>query len=568
MDPFKVLQTAKTPVVNQSDVDKLRAKAKKLFKRYLAEKKKFEAKKVIEAFDMIKRQMKQGEYKILGRSRKERELDKHFNHQSKEIKKNKDLRRMLRHEARGGKRMHLRGDKEKIAAPRKKRKKRVAGPRTTQEMNVLRTLGRIQPHLDNPVKFPKAMDLLFRWVQADMNMENFEHVFLVLQGVVETEFITSEADAREVVNRVFRYVLNYFSKWFLEAEERRMLSRHWNVATLLACQCYTDDAFVLSKTIANLTEVLEMFREKRALVEAAEEEQEAGLTRRVALIKSEGDMEAKKFFKLSPKEDQAASGDEKKEEMKEELDDDEDEDDDYKDFGDFGDFGDDDIDDKDGLEDKTDVKLETGASTKTLDRTSSKLFAATSNVTSIDLDLDAKSEISSAESAADAVEVDDGSSDSVGILEEEISLSDGCSDEGSDCAEEAEVVIFAVPSTKKSILHIREKFVDRCLTTLFQNRGPLWARGKIDAFFQEVYYKKDLFSSEQQQRIEAWQARIKVMQKEKDRALGEANNPLEAHRPVVDSRETRTIMDSDANSWAAKQTFDARDRFGGSKTLR
>jgi len=36
---------------------------------------------------------------------------------------------------------------------------------------------------------------------------------------------------------------------------------------------------------------------------------------------------------------------------------------------------------------------------------------------------------------------------------------------------------------------------------------------KVDAFFQDLYYKRAALTSEQQTKLEAWQARIKVLQK-------------------------------------------------------
>jgi len=55
--------------------------------------------------------------------------------------------------------------------------------------------------------------------------------------------------------------------------------------------------------------------------------------------------------------------------------------------------------------------------------------------------------------------------------------------------------------------------------------------------------------------------------------MGEADvgmvlNPVEAVNPVVDSRKEVSICEADGGAWAAKQTFDARDHYGGSKTMR
>lgn len=101
------------------------------------------------------------------------------------------------------------------------------------------------------------------------------------------------------------------------------------------------------------------------------------------------------------------------------------------------------------------------------------------------------------------------------------------------------------------------------MAALFLQRGPMWARPKIDAFFQDIFYRRSVFTQEQQTQLEGWQSRIKTNQRAAERVVGEANNPLEAHRPVIDSREMRTVIDSDSNAWAAKQTFDSRESNAG-----
>lgn len=157
----------------------------------------------------------------------------------------------------------------------------------------------------------------------------------------------------------------------------------------------------------------------------------------------------------------------------------------------------------------------------------------------------------------------DSDDDDVEIKEEEIS-----SESSTDCESIEDDEQYDVPEINVSLEALRAHFVDRCLATLFQNRSPLWARPKVDAFFQDVFYRREVFSSQQRLQVEAWQARIKVLQRGGDIDVGEANNILEAHRPVVDSREMRVSLDSDSNVWSAKQTFDSRDSCGGSRVIR
>jgi len=157
------------------------------------------------------------------------------------------------------------------------------------------------------------------------------------------------------------------------------------------------------------------------------------------------------------------------------------------------------------------------------------------------------------------------SSDESEVKVEEISDSDS-EDESSSGVEECSG--FIAPSMAKSLAQTRAHFVSRCLGTLFQQRNPMWARPKIDAFFQDVFYRRSIFAPDQQTQVEAWQARIKTLQKLGDNKVGEANNPLEANRPVIDSREMRTTFDADSNTWAAKQTFDSRDKNGARAVIR
>merc|ERR1711974_129976 len=73
MDPYKLLGVSASSIKHESDLIPARKRAKTLYKRYSADKKKFDAKKVLEAFEIIKRNFKgklgEGQNKILGRSR-------------------------------------------------------------------------------------------------------------------------------------------------------------------------------------------------------------------------------------------------------------------------------------------------------------------------------------------------------------------------------------------------------------------------------------------------------------------------------------------------------------------
>lgn len=570
MDPYKILGLTANQIQHPSDLDKARRKAKQLYKRCLGEKKKFDAKKVLEAYDQIKLRLKgrpgEGANKILGRSRKERELDKHFNHQTKEIKKNKDVKRILRKASKGEERFLLPGQKERLPTQRRHRRhhrgrrRRHSGghghgrsKRAKQNIDSLEGLRRVVPFLSQQQKFPKAVKLLNKWVHDYMNSYNREQIFEVLHALISHDFIVEDPEARQEVIATFEYALRFYAEWFEGEPKKSLLGTAWRVATILACQCFTDDAFTLSATIGKLGEVLTLLeKHKDDLPEAKKEE-------------------AKEEVKDEDEKDEALKGENEKAKFEEavkaklEL-----------------------MENKKGsskmarpfrgmaapVEPAPAAPVVAGPAPKGEDAKEEEVEAVALDSGSEDAgpceiksdsDDDVKEElvdIDSEEEEIDEEEISSGGS-SIG---DEIELSSECESSGS--VEELEGSIWPTPSIPASLEQIRVHFVFRCLGTLFQHRGPLWARPKIDAFFQDIFYRRAIFAEQQVSQIEAWQARIKVLQKIPDRAVGEANNPLEANRPVVDSRETLTIMEANGDAWAGKQTFDRRDAFGGSKTLR
>lgn len=577
MDPYKVLGISANQVKHQSDVDKVRHRAKKLFKRFSSEKKKFEAKKVLEAFEQVKSIFKgragEGQYKVLGRSRRERELDKHFNRQTKEITKNKTVKRQLRVAQKGERRIHLPGDKERIPRHRQHRrshrerrrrreeeKKRLA---SKPQVDVLQGLQRLAAVLPHKTKFPKVIKLLCRWMREYMNIDSREYVFQVLQGVAKCEFLTEDPDARQDVVEVFEYVLAYFSQWFDKSDTTRKFSLCWRVSTVLACRCFTDDAFTLAATIAKLNEALTVLEEHRELFDAkaisgqmraelkaelkAEIKHEVKVKSEVmkSEVKSETNGASKRIKTehgpaASPSSPMASppalASPEGGSGVK-----DEDDDDDF-----FGAGAQASSDEGEGVEEEQDSDDSDSDDDDEADGTGEKIGVVDAKEEVVDLDTDAedegaKHEISSGSSGSDS----------------------------DDDVEECESSIFPAPAVVESLDMLRAHFVDRCLATLFRNRGPMWARSKIDNFFQDVFYRRSIFRPEQQTQVEAWQARIKTLQNQSEHNVGEANNnPLESMRPVVDSRELNTIYDSDTSAWASKQTFDSREVYGGSKVIR
>eukprot|EP00927_Polykrikos_kofoidii_P072366 TRINITY_DN68497_c0_g1_i1.p1 TRINITY_DN68497_c0_g1~~TRINITY_DN68497_c0_g1_i1.p1 ORF type:complete len:657 (-),score=142.70 TRINITY_DN68497_c0_g1_i1:70-2040(-) len=656
MDPYKLLGVDQSSVKVPSDLPKVRQRAKKLYKRFASEKKKFDAKKVLEAFDQIKQRLKgrmgEGANKHLGRSRMERMMDKHYNHQTKEIKKDKKLRKALKKARKGEARLHLPGDKERIPTGRGRRhhrrskRRRQSSTIQKKQVQALEGLQRLASVLPHKSKFPKAIKLFHRWMKEHMNNENREFVFEVLQEIVEADFLLEDTEARQDVTVVFEYVLSYYSNWFEEAEAHRTLNSYWRVSTVLACRCFTDDAFTLSSTLTKLGEALTMLESNREVLGEG--------------VRYEDDHakvpapERKRSRLTSPFEDgfcgmspsplatpwpYASPGS------------------DAEDDSEHASSTNGDVAVKREVQVKDEeakIKAEEVAEAKL------KIEAAEAVEARVKVEVDVKAEdvnvkaeddaendecvpgptpspssaltvlglspaspfpepsipkvspstacpspgplpIPSPAPPSSAVELlsDDDSSDQVcfsGVKKEAIDvgseeesikeeISDSSSEDDSDSEEcawiedvedvgsessegDIEMNVFPVPQPAESLYRLRVHFVERCLNKLFQNRGPLWARSKIDNFFQDLFYRRAVFGKEQRQRIEAWQSRIKTMQKNAERDVGTANNPMEAQRPIIDSREERVVLDADSNVWSAKQTFDSRERTGGRNVIR
>mmetsp|Transcript_96756 Transcript_96756/g.167964 ORF Transcript_96756/g.167964 Transcript_96756/m.167964 type:complete len:558 (+) Transcript_96756:131-1804(+) len=557
MDPYKVLGVSANKIKHKSDLEPARRRAKQLYKRYGNEKNKFEAKKVLEAFKMIENNLKnkpgEGQYKIIGRSRKERELDKHFNHQTKEIKGNKQLKKVLKKEMKGGHQgLRLRGDKERVARPRRRKRRRTQQPKK-QYLDALQGLNKVAGFLMDGAKFPKAIKLLNRWVREYMNQDNRGHVFRVMHKLTTADFIIDDTDARQEVVQVYEYVLGYFSAWFEEEESRQMLSWAWRVSTAISCQCFTDDAFMLSNTIGKLNEAMTLLERHKDVVaeNGKSDDEEEPMFGNLGMRTPERSPYGMPTPEPSPSpdsEDEAVKP-ELKEEVKEEFEfeaKEEDEEDEKKDV-------------KLGVANVKVMKAKEEVKEEAIDLDEA-IELGDSDVEMKNEVIDSEDEVNSIDSANDVLleSLSSGDSD----IDE---LSSGMSSEVEYCPD-AE---FKVPSTAASLAAIRKHFVFRCMGTLFSRRGPLWARSKIDTFFQDIFYRRAIFEPGQVTQVEAWQARIKAMQKDGIRDVGDANsNPLESHRPVIDSRETRTVLDADSNAWAAKQTFDARDKLGGRNVIR
>eukprot|EP00928_Gymnodinium_smaydae_P081036 TRINITY_DN64612_c0_g1_i1.p1 TRINITY_DN64612_c0_g1~~TRINITY_DN64612_c0_g1_i1.p1 ORF type:complete len:603 (+),score=144.80 TRINITY_DN64612_c0_g1_i1:144-1952(+) len=602
MDPYKILGVQESKIKHPSDIQLVRQKARKLFKRFKEEKNKFDAEKVLDAFKLIEQKLKgglggDGPNKILGRSRMERMMDKHYNHQTKEIKGNKQVKKALKRAQKGDTDiLRLPGDKERVPTGRgrmlqKRRRKHRAARRQKpkkKEVTILQGLARLQGEVFKAGKSLKALQLLRKFLKEYMNQDLRQNVFEVVQDVITEINFLEDPELRYEVDRLFEYMLSYFGTWFDEGDDERALGSYWRTATLVACRCYTDDAFILVDTINKLKEALALLEvRKDDLKEACRYEDDYGVPeptsngpKRARTREPEPSPPDSPFaafakapdspFAAFAKEEDASSDEGVKSEKDEEEDG----------------CG------KDGVKDvkeEADAKFEevkveahvkeeapVGPSLPEGPEMRPEIGPAAPPPSHIELLDDSEDEAVKKE----AIDLDSDEDVKDEVKDEEISLSDGSVEESDvevssgdeegaeDISSEEEEVIFATPPALQSLYRLRSQFVGNCLAALFKNRGPQWARPKIDAFFQDLYYRRSVFSLEQRTQIEGWQSRIKTTQRFGERDVGETNNPLEAHRPVVDAREIRNVIDADTNAWASKQTFDSRDRCGGRNVIR
>jgi len=438
-----------------------------------------------------------------------------------------------------------------------------------------------------------VIQLLHRWMREYMNMDNREYIFQVLHSIALSDFIAEDPDARQDVIAVFEYALGYYSGWFEVCDEHSMLRRCWSVAAIQGCLCFTDDAFILSATIARLNEslgVLEGYGEKLDQHPSRNSANDERSGSRVA--RANGQVSAKLEAKLEEfkKEDvKLENGGVQKQKLEAKLEEAQLEEDKELTKLEEAKLKDAKLEEA-KLEDpkleevKTDAAENASRAHMALPvpspDASPELWQLSSPGSSADRDDEVES-LGSTEEDVESLGSSDVQEEAISLgtdsdceaVKEEAEISSGFSSEvemesADDGVEELGVSVFPVPGILETLHLLRRLVVDRCLSVLFVSRGPLWARPKIDAFFQDVFYRRAIFAPDQQLQVEAWQARIKVLQKTGSRQVGEANNPLEAHRPIVDSREERVEFEADGGAWAAKQTFDSRDQAGGRNVIR
>eukprot|EP00392_Amoebophrya_sp_AT5.2_P008754 g8782.t1 len=102
MDPYKLVGFEEFEIRTKQDLERVRVRVKKKWKSLCgeaqklseagkkseADRVKYDAAKLNEAFETVKQRFHKPPEQLIGRGRKERELDGFFNHQSKELRRN------------------------------------------------------------------------------------------------------------------------------------------------------------------------------------------------------------------------------------------------------------------------------------------------------------------------------------------------------------------------------------------------------------------------------------------------------------------------------------------------
>lgn len=564
MDPYKILQLPPT-----ADLEACRQKAKNLFKRYMQEdKNKFDAKKVLEAFEMVKRAKKKAHssntQQVLGRSRKERELDGLFNKQTKKIdktkKRNREKQRMLEKQIRrrggsasGKAQMLAMRDKFKRSSRRsgRRRTERPMGPAAPPPRKKARegpiandpldALYKIIQHLPVEKKFQPAMNLLHRWITEVMKdpEDCKEHLFYALQTAFDTGFVVSrDADRRAVVMKVFRYVLLQRSWFATPAEER--LRTVWDLGVVTQNEMYSDDSFEFNAAIGRLKKALATFpteEERDAQYEREERE-------RAEASASAGPTPGPSPASPGPDEDEPRTGPALPPATPHALASPEADDEPAQGPAPPPVFGpqtqaDELAADWDAPDADDEPPTQGPAPPPGGGRKRARSPSDDGNVVDVDED---RSD-SGSEDGSDDGSRDDGSRDDG---------SDGASDGASDAGNDTKCEAWRPPTEEEAEDLQIIGYVD-CLGVLLgrASSGATWARPAIEQLFTHTYHERSRIPEPLRTKVVNWQADLK-----RGVATGwvdNANSILESKHVVVDGRETRMSMTSGTAEWAGKQ---------------
>ncbi|CAD7964754.1 unnamed protein product [Amoebophrya sp. A120] len=249
MDCYKLVGFEEFQIKTKADLERVRQRVKKRWKALKeevaklqatgktkdADAKKYEAAKLNEAFEQVQRRFNKPAEQLLGRSRKERELDGFYNHQSKEMKKHAQNIARIRQQEQDARRLHfskhqynkhgvalLPGQngrpltKEQLIRMKMKRQylklkaekiKKQLPTVMNKPIDAIDMLKRVLQHIEQRPRFTKSMPFLKRWVEEQMDWDNRCYAFEAIQRLVQTGHACQHYESFNDVKIVFEKML-------------------------------------------------------------------------------------------------------------------------------------------------------------------------------------------------------------------------------------------------------------------------------------------------------------------------------------------------------------------------
>jgi len=306
MDPYKLLGVERHKISDKRSLELLRQKTKTLWKEHAEKKEKFECKKVMEAFNMIQNNLLRPEREI-HRSAKERDIDRMYNRQTKEINKRKKRSKQFQRASDKRLRERIRMRKRGESSNRCKRM-RIERPKPVPTI-ATDGLRRLRDILLKPDKFPKAVKLLHRWVSEYYEPASREYLFEVVGEICDAQTVAKEPFAAKDALAVFSKIFCDSKEWFSQSDHHQNIRRWWSLAAVWNNEIFTDDQFIFTRVMNKLAEILEELEVRPESDSESEAETEVNEKERTA---TENDR-ASVSSPLVPKEEGVAIEEEKEE---------------------------------------------------------------------------------------------------------------------------------------------------------------------------------------------------------------------------------------------------------------
>mmetsp|Transcript_26696 Transcript_26696/g.69022 ORF Transcript_26696/g.69022 Transcript_26696/m.69022 type:complete len:497 (-) Transcript_26696:109-1599(-) len=276
MDPYKVLGVARN-----AELQEVREQAKKLKKKYKARRDKKGLAAMYAAWEAVESdKMQTRQLQLLGRSRKERELDGAFRRQGREIVKDGSLDPRApdqtveeirlpgdRVQIPQHSRDHIQKQKQREREMRESRRRRRMGLRVKKEPKhvvALTRLKRMHAFLLDPIKFPKAVQIIRREiVPAALDPDSKDEFIDAFDSILRCGNVTSD-DGREEVLKLFERLPKHFKHCFQTESDHRCL-RVWNLAAVIPNRIKKADGLTLGEEVRKLREIFDGFENTREL---------------------------------------------------------------------------------------------------------------------------------------------------------------------------------------------------------------------------------------------------------------------------------------------------------------